>query len=118
MSTIEPSFAPQPVALNIVCIVPFLNEAQHLQTFLDSLAGQLRFPDQIVLVDDGSSDASPRMAAEFAATHQNVSFFRRPPGRKRPIGWPRRPSCARFSGDSARSRGHGMLWLSWMPIFS
>ena len=79
MKPTEPSLDSQPAALSIVCIVSFLNEAQHLQTFLDSMAGQVRFPDLLVLVDDGSSDASPTMAAKFAATHQNVSLHRRPP---------------------------------------
>jgi biofilm PGA synthesis N-glycosyltransferase PgaC len=64
--------------LLIVCIVSFLNEARYLGTFLDSMTGQLRFPDLLILVDDGSSDASPRIAAEFAARRSDVCVLHRP----------------------------------------
>jgi biofilm PGA synthesis N-glycosyltransferase PgaC len=63
----------------MVVIVPFLNEAQFLPTFLDSLASQTRAPDRLLLVDDGSSDNSYRIAAEFAARHPHASALRRPP---------------------------------------
>jgi biofilm PGA synthesis N-glycosyltransferase PgaC len=62
----------------IVCIVSFLNEAQHLETFLESMSGQLRFPDLLLLVDDGSSDASPEIASKFAAQREDVRVLRRP----------------------------------------
>jgi poly-beta-1,6-N-acetyl-D-glucosamine synthase len=79
MSPTEPPLDSQPAALSILCIVSFLNEARHLQTFLDSMAGQVRFPDLLLLVDDGSGDASPAIAAEFAAAHEHVSILRRSP---------------------------------------
>lgn len=66
-------------ALRIVCIVPFLDEQQHLPRFLDSLAGQERLPDLLVLVDDGSTDASAAIAADFAAPRANVRLLRRAP---------------------------------------
>lgn len=78
MSANEPSPVGQAAGLSIVCVVPFLNEAQHIGIFLDSMAAQLRFPDRLILVDDGSSDASPALAAAFAAAHENVSVRRRP----------------------------------------
>lgn len=77
MSPTEAAIESRPAALSIVCIVPFLNEASHLRCFLDSMADQVRFPDLLVLVDDGSRDASPTIAAEFAARHQNVRLMRR-----------------------------------------
>lgn len=61
-----------------MCVVSFLNEARYLGTFLDSVAGQLRFPDLLVLVDDGSSDASAEIASEFAAQREDVRVLRRP----------------------------------------
>jgi biofilm PGA synthesis N-glycosyltransferase PgaC len=78
VSSAGPSLDSQTSVLRVVCIVPFLNEAEHLQTFLDSLTGQLRFPDLLVLVDDGSTDGSPEIAAVFAATRQNVTLLSRP----------------------------------------
>lgn len=65
--------------LRIVCIVSFLNEAHHLDTFLASMADQIRSPDLLVLIDDGSSDSSLQIAAEFAAWHENVRVLSRPP---------------------------------------
>jgi poly-beta-1,6-N-acetyl-D-glucosamine synthase len=87
MSTLETqlSIAPAP-ALRIVCVVPFLNEQLHLPAFLDSMARQDRFPDMLVLVDDGSTDNSLAIAGEFAAARANVHVLRgtpRPPARDR-----------------------------------
>ncbi len=62
----------------IVCVVSFLNEARHLGTFLESINRQLRFPDLLMLVDDGSSDASATLASEFAAGREDVRVLRRP----------------------------------------
>src|ERR1700677_1097371 len=78
-------------ALRMVCVVPFLNEEAYLRAFLDSLEMQDRFPDLLVLVDDGSTDASPRIAAEFAAGRPNIRLLRgnhRPPARDRLTGAP------------------------------
>jgi hypothetical protein len=58
--------------------VPFLNESEHLHEFLASLGAQTRTPDRLLLVDDGSTDGSDEIAAEFAATHEWASLLRRP----------------------------------------
>jgi glycosyltransferase involved in cell wall biosynthesis len=65
-------------ALSIVCIVPFLDEERHLRRFLRSMAAQERPPDLLVLVDDGSSDASPAIAADWARSRPNVRVRRLP----------------------------------------
>ena len=65
--------------MRCVVIVPFLNEAAHIGTFLRSLAAQSHRPDRVLLVDDGSTDASPEIAAAFAAAHPWASLLRRPP---------------------------------------
>lgn len=62
----------------IVVVVPFLNEERGLGTVLDSLAGQSRRPDRVVLVDDGSTDSSHAIAARFAAGRDEVSVLTRP----------------------------------------
>ena len=62
----------------IACVVSFLNEAKHLGTFLGSMERQLRFPDLLVLVDDGSSDASLEIASKFAAEREDVRVLQRP----------------------------------------
>jgi poly-beta-1,6-N-acetyl-D-glucosamine synthase len=62
----------------IVAIAPFLNEEPFLPTFLDSIARQTRRPDRLLLVDDGSTDASGLIAAEFAERHDWAQALRRP----------------------------------------
>jgi biofilm PGA synthesis N-glycosyltransferase PgaC len=59
-------------------VVPFLDEAWCLPTFLESMARQSRLPDRLVLVDDGSTDGSAELAEEFAAAHDGVLVLRRP----------------------------------------
>ena len=67
------------MADRIVVVVPFLNEERLLPTLLESVAAQTRLPDRLVLVDDGSTDASGEQAARFAAQHEFATLLRRPP---------------------------------------
>lgn len=54
---------------SVAVVVPCRNEAAHIVALLDSLAGQTRVPDEIVIVDDGSTDASAAVVAAWAASH-------------------------------------------------
>ena len=69
--------------MRISLVIPFLNEEQHLPTLLESIAQQSRPPNELLLVDDGSTDASALIAAEFAATYPYAKVARRP---KRDVG--------------------------------
>lgn len=62
----------------LVIIVPFRDEERYLETLLDSVACQTRLPDRLVLVDDGSVDASPQKAARFVKQHAWAVLLRRP----------------------------------------
>jgi poly-beta-1,6-N-acetyl-D-glucosamine synthase len=64
--------------VRLAVIVPFLNEEEHLGELLDSMASQLRAPDRLLLVDDGSGDGGPRIAAAFAERHPYATLARRP----------------------------------------
>ena len=64
--------------MRLVAVVPFLNEEEHLGRLLASVACQQRPPDQLVLVDDGSSDRSPDIAAAFAHENPYATLLRRP----------------------------------------
>lgn len=59
-------------------VVCFQNEVRFLPTFLESLAAQEEPADEIVLVDDGSTDGSTEMADAFARAHENVILVKRP----------------------------------------
>jgi poly-beta-1,6-N-acetyl-D-glucosamine synthase len=65
--------------MKLVVIVPFLNEEEHLPTLLRTLEQQTRVPDELLLMDDGSTDASADMATAFAARHAWARSVRRPP---------------------------------------
>jgi glycosyltransferase involved in cell wall biosynthesis len=64
--------------VRIATVVPFRDEASFLPTFLASMSAQLRPPDVLILVDDGSSDDSLFLAQSFAAEHDYVTTLQRP----------------------------------------
>lgn len=72
-----PDRLPAPERLAVV--VSFLNEEQHLPELLTSIAAQTRPPDELLLVDDGSSDGSLRIAQAFEAEHSYARTLKRPP---------------------------------------
>lgn len=64
--------------MHLALVVCFLNEEAYLPTFLQSLEAQERPPDQLLLVDDGSSDGSPALARAFASEHDYARAITRP----------------------------------------
>lgn len=65
--------------MSLLVVVPFLNEERYLPALLDSIDAQTRPPDELLLVDDGSGDRSPEIAARFAEQHPYARVLRRPP---------------------------------------
>ena len=49
------------------------DRAQDLKKCLDSISGQSRFPEQIVVVDSGTDDA-PEIVASFASRHTAIDI--------------------------------------------
>lgn len=64
--------------MRMLLVCCFLDEARHLPQLLQSMIGQDRRPDRLLLVDDGSTDASMQIAAAFAAEHDFATVLRRP----------------------------------------
>ncbi|MFZ2635390.1 MAG: glycosyltransferase family 2 protein, partial [Rectinemataceae bacterium] len=50
----------------VTIIVPVYNTAPYLRKCLDSLVAQTHRPIEIIAVDDGSTDGSPAILAEYA----------------------------------------------------
>ncbi|MFN2164740.1 MAG: glycosyltransferase family 2 protein, partial [Anaerolineae bacterium] len=50
--------------ISVICTV--LNEAQAVSRLLDSLLAQTRPPDEVVIVDGGSSDGTQAMVMSYA----------------------------------------------------
>ncbi len=61
-------------------VVPIFEVEDYLPACLDSLLAQTRRPDQVVLVDDGSTDASGRIADRYAAAHEGWTVLHVPNG--------------------------------------
>jgi len=92
--------------LIIAAVVPFQNEAQHLPTLLRSLAAQTRVPDELVLVDDGSTDESAQIASDATAIDW-IELLRLPP---RP---PARDRLATAAELVAFHRGLEQVHTAW-----
>ena len=52
-----------------VLISPCRDEAEHMRRTLDSVLGQTEPPTTWVVVDDGSTDETPAILAEYAAKY-------------------------------------------------
>lgn len=63
--------------VRIAAVISFQNEADHLPILLRSVDAQTEPAEQIVLVDDGSSDASASIVAAYARTRPGVRVLTR-----------------------------------------
>lgn len=59
---------------SIATLVPAYNAAQHIEQALDSVAAQTRLPDQIIVVDDGSRDATADIVRRWADQHDSIAL--------------------------------------------
>ena len=69
-----------------VLISPCRNEAQYMRQTLDTVVGQSVLPAKWVIVDDGSSDATPQILAEYAALHAWIEVVTRKDRGHRAVG--------------------------------
>lgn len=66
--------------VKISIIVPVYNMAQLMRRALDSLAEQRYRDFEVILVDDGSTDESPRICDEYADKYENFRVIHKPNG--------------------------------------
>lgn len=69
-----------------VVIAPCRNEAKYCRRTLDSLVGQSVRPGLVVVVDDGSTDETPAILAEYAAKHSWIRVVTRKDRGVRSVG--------------------------------
>lgn len=60
-----------------IIISPVRNEAQYMRRTLDSVVAQTVPPTRWIIVDDGSTDATPAILAEYAARHPFIKVITR-----------------------------------------
>ncbi|HEY9185543.1 MAG TPA: glycosyltransferase [Salegentibacter sp.] len=65
--------------MKIYIIIPAYNEAGFIGETLLSLINQTLKPNRIVVVDDGSTDNTPNIVAEFASKYSEVSLIKKDP---------------------------------------
>jgi len=66
--------------LAISVIIPVYNTEAYLQRCVDSVLAQEGVSLEVILVDDGSTDASPALCDRYAAQHPQVRVIHSPNG--------------------------------------
>ena len=69
-----------------VLISPCRNEADFMRQTLDSVVAQSLRPAKWVIVDDGSTDATPAILAEYTARHDWIRVVPKPDRGHRAVG--------------------------------
>jgi biofilm PGA synthesis N-glycosyltransferase PgaC len=75
-----------PIGRHCLVISPVRDEAQYLQRTIDSVVAQTVRPAQWLIVDDGSTDATSRLAARAADEHDWIRLYRRADRGVRKVG--------------------------------
>ncbi len=70
----------------LLVITPCRDEARFATRTLDSVIAQTVRPDRWVIVDDGSTDGTAEIIADYAARHPFIELVRRPDRGKRSVG--------------------------------
>ncbi|MEL6106174.1 MAG: glycosyltransferase family 2 protein, partial [Planctomycetota bacterium] len=62
-----------PIEASLVStIIPVYNRPKMMRAAVDSVLAQTHRPVEVILADDGSTDDTPRVAAELVAQHQGT----------------------------------------------
>lgn len=70
-----------------LCVIsPARDEAQYAKRSLDSMIAQTMRPDRWIIVDDGSTDETPAILAEYASAHDWITVIRRDDRGHRAVG--------------------------------
>lgn len=69
-----------------VLISPCRNEAEYMRRTLDSVIAQTARPMRWIIVDDGSTDATPQILAEYTAQHDWIEVVSKPDRGHRAVG--------------------------------
>ncbi|MCV3273771.1 glycosyltransferase [Roseobacter sinensis] len=77
---------PDPDPRSYVLISPCRNEADYMRRTLDSVVAQSVTPTLWVIVDDGSTDDTPAILAEYAARHDWIRIVQKPDRGHRAVG--------------------------------
>lgn len=82
--------------LRLSVVVPAYNVAPYLAECLDSILAQSLRPDEVLVIDDGSTDATATVAREYARSHPRVQVLSTP---NHGLGAARNRGVAETSGE-------------------
>jgi glycosyltransferase involved in cell wall biosynthesis len=88
-SNTMPDSLRNPAIQHVSLVIPARNEEESLAALIDSIRGQTRAPDEVVLVDGGSTDRTVALARALAAPAPNFRLIEAgdaTPGRGRNVG--------------------------------
>jgi glycosyltransferase involved in cell wall biosynthesis len=69
------------------CLIsPARNEAEYIRQTLDSVLAQTVLPKRWIVIDDGSTDETPQILAEYAAKHDFIEVHSRADRGRRALG--------------------------------
>ena len=69
-----------------VLISPCRNEAEYMRRTLDSVVAQSETPNLWIIVDDGSTDETPNILAEYVARYDWIRVVQKPDRGHRAVG--------------------------------
>ena len=72
--------------MSYLIISPCRNEAKFMRQTLDSVVSQSILPDKWIIVDDGSSDKTPSIIAEYVKKHDWIEVITNQDRGKRAVG--------------------------------
>lgn len=75
-----------PDSKNYVLISPCRNEEVHMRRTLESVAAQTVLPKRWIIVDDGSTDATPAILDEYAEKYDWITIVQKPDRGHRAVG--------------------------------
>ncbi len=104
-----------------VVISPCRNEAQYARQSLESVVNQTVRPTKWVIVDDGSSDATPQILAEYAQRYDWIEVVTRSDRGRRAVGPGVIPMCAQISRLKRTiddRYGSGLFSMTYMVVSS
>ncbi|MEQ1729337.1 MAG: glycosyltransferase family 2 protein [Vicinamibacterales bacterium] len=100
--------------VRVTCIIPFLNAERFIKDTIESVMAQTYAAWELLLIDDGSTDASSALAQSYAQAH---------PGKVRYIEHPghgNRGVCASRNVGITEARGEFVAFLDaddiWQPL--
>lgn len=90
--------------VTLAVIVAVFNEEKHIPDLLNALISQSKQPDEIIVVDDGSTDRTADILSDFAQKHSHIKIFAQVnagPAAARNLGWKKSNSdiCVFTDGD-------------------